>query len=292
MKENKLLSLIAILIMYIIAGVVGFIIYLNLPFEYYWNLLLADMASTVVIFIFSLIFRNASCYDAYWSVAPIVIVLGYLFTTPFNVVRLLLSISVLLWGLRLTLNWVYTFDNLKWIDWRYQKLKNQTKLFYPIVNLIGIHMMPTIIVYLCILPLVYVFNNEVELSFFVIIFFITSCMSFIMQGIADMEMHKFRMNRNSTFIRNGLWKYSRHPNYLGEILMWWSIGLASVIALGITTYYPLLAGALANTLLFLFISIPLAENHQASRKEGFDEYKAQTRMLLPIYKRIKEKHED
>ncbi|MCR5112514.1 MAG: DUF1295 domain-containing protein [Acholeplasmatales bacterium] len=292
MKENKLLSLIAILIMYIIAGVVGFIIYLNLPFEYYWNLLLADMASTVVIFIFSLIFRNASCYDAYWSVAPIVIVFGYLFTTPFNVVRLLLSISVLLWGLRLTLNWIYTFDNLKWIDWRYQKLKDQTKLFYPIVNLVGIHMMPTIIVYLCILPLVYVFNNEVELSFFVIIFFITSCMSFIMQGIADMEMHKFRMNRNSTFIRNGLWKYSRHPNYLGEILMWWSIGLASVIALGITTYYPLLAGALANTLLFLFISIPLAENHQASRKEGFDEYKAQTRMLLPIYKRRKEKYED
>lgn len=121
--------------MYIISGVVGFIIYLNLPFEYYWNLLLADMASTVVIFIFSLIFKNASCYDAYWSVAPIVIVFGYLFTTPFNAVRILLSISVLLWGLRLTLNWVYTFDNLKWIDWRYQKLKNQTKLFYPIVNL-------------------------------------------------------------------------------------------------------------------------------------------------------------
>lgn len=287
MKKSKFYSLVAICAMYIIAGIIGVLVYINLPFEFYWNLLIADVSATVVIFIFSLIFKNASCYDAYWSVAPMVIVSGFLFTKELNLVRILLSISVLLWGLRLTLNWVYTFDNLTWIDWRYKKLKDETKFFYPLVNLFGIHLFPTIIVYLCILPVVYVFHYANEVNVFVILFFITSVMSFILQGIADLQMHQFRKNRNSTFIRNGLWKYSRHPNYLGEISMWWSIGLSSIFSLGFSSFYPLLVGALCNTLLFIFISIPLAERHQASRKEGFEEYKKQTRMLLPIVKKEK-----
>ena len=102
-----------------------------------------------------------------------------------------------------------------------------------------------------------------------------------MQGIADIQMHKFRKNRDGAFIRRGLWKYSRHPNYLGEILVWWGVGL-SVVSAAPHAWY-LAAGAFANTLLFLCVSIPMADRRQ-SRKEGFDEYKRQTRMLLPIKK--------
>ena len=102
-----------------------------------------------------------------------------------------------------------------------------------------------------------------------------------MQGIADIEMHAFRKNRDSAFIRRGLWKYSRHPNYLGEILMWWGIGLAVVVSAPEAWY--LLAGAIANTALFFSVSIPMADGRQ-SKKEGFAEYKKATRMLLPIKK--------
>ena len=102
-----------------------------------------------------------------------------------------------------------------------------------------------------------------------------------MQGVADMQMHKYRKHRNGAFIRVGLWKYSRHPNYLGEILMWWGIGLSVVRAM-LRVWY-LLAGAVANTVLFFAVSIPMADKRQ-SRKEGFEDYKKQTRMLLPIKK--------
>jgi steroid 5-alpha reductase family enzyme len=102
-----------------------------------------------------------------------------------------------------------------------------------------------------------------------------------MQGIADIQMHKFRKNRNGSFIRVGLWKYSRHPNYLGEILMWWGVGLSVVFACPSAWY--LLVGAIANTVLFLVVSIPMADKRQ-SKKDGFVEYKKQTRMLLPIKK--------
>ena len=67
--------------------------------------------------------------------------------------------------------------------------------------------------------------------------------------------------------------------------MWIAIALLAISALG--NYYFLVTGAIVNLLMFLFISIPMAENHQKSRKEGFDEYKKATRMLLPLYKKSK-----
>ena len=101
-------------------------------------------------------------------------------------------------------------------------------------------------------------------------------------------MNRLKQSRAASFIavafvyiRAGLWKYSRHPNYLGEILMWWGVDLAVVAAA--TNVWYLAAGALANTLLFFVVSIPMADKRQ-SRKEGFDAYKKQTRMLLPIKK--------
>ena len=63
--------------------------------------------------------------------------------------------------------------------------------------------------------------------------------------------------------------------------MWWSIALMVVMA--DTEAWFLIIGAACNTMLFLFISIPLAEEKQ-SRKDGYAEYKAATRMLLPIKK--------
>ena len=92
---------------------------------------------------------------------------------------------------------------------------------------------------------------------------------------------KYRKNRNGAFMRAGFWKYSRHPNYLGEILMWWGVAISVVISAPDAWY--LIAGAVANTVLFFAVSIPMADKRQ-SRKEGFAEYKRQTRMLLPIKK--------
>ena len=79
-------------------------------------------------------------------------------------------------------------------------------------------------------------------------------------------------------VLDGLWKRARHPNYLGEILMWWGVGLSVVSAA--PKYWYMLAGALVNTLMFLFVSIPMADKRQ-SQKPGFDEYMQETRMLIP-----------
>lgn len=280
-KESRILSFIAISVIYIICALVGLGQYSYLPFSTPINLLIADTVATIVCFIFSVIFKNSSVYDPYWSVAPIVILIGFAIANGLNALGIVLLIAICYWGLRLTVNWAYTFKGLTHQDWRYTMLCEKTGKFYPIINFIGIHYVPTLVVYGCVLPAVLAIENKPEINALSIIFACVSVAAATMQGIADIQMHKYRKNRTTPFIRKGLWHNSRHPNYLGEILMWWGIGLSVVCAMPNMWY--LIFGAMANTVLFLFVSIPLADGKQ-SKKEGFSEYKAQTRALLPIRK--------
>ena len=279
LKESRALSFVALALIYAAATVAGVTVYRAAELDFWLSLLIADAVATVVIFIFSLIFENASVYDPYWSVQPPVILIAFAVGRGLNLFGALLIAVVSFWAARLTANWAYTFHGLNHQDWRYTMLNEKTGAFYPVINFVGIHMVPTLVVYGCILPAVYAIREGLSANLFSIAFLCLSLGGAIMQGVADIEMHSYRKNRESAFIRRGLWKYSRHPNYLGEILMWWGVGL-SIVSADPSRWW-LLAGAVANTLLFLTVSIPMADRRQA-RKAGFDEYKQQTRMLLPI----------
>lgn len=281
LKKNKKLSFLIVAAVYILATAAGIITYNALALEWWLALLIADAVATAVTFIFSLIFGNASVYDPYWSVQPPVILAALAIGRNLTALGVLLIIAVSIWAIRLTANWAYTFYGLDHQDWRYTMLKEKTGRFYPLINFVGIHMVPTIVVYLCILPAAYAIVNGVALAPVSVVFILVSILAAALQGVADIEMHRYKKNRATSFIREGLWKYSRHPNYLGEILMWWGIGFAVVFSAPEAWY--LISGAIANTALFFFVSIPMADARQ-SRKDGFAEYKAETRMLLPLRK--------
>lgn len=284
MNKERTLSYILVTLVYALAFIIGVFSYKLFPFHFAINLLLADVISTIVVFIFSVIFKNASMYDPYWSVQPIFIIMGYALSKGLNGPSILAFIAICVWGIRLTLNWAYTFTSMTHQDWRYTMLKEKTQKLYPIVNFCGIHMFPTLVVYLCVLPVVYMIHSLSSINPFTVIFFVFALLSVLLQGVSDYQMHKFKKLKTGGLIRIGLWKYSRHPNYLAEIIMWWAIALLSVISM--KDNYWLFIGALVNTLMFVFISIPMAEKRQAKRKEGFTQYKKETRMLLPIYKKV------
>lgn len=281
-RESRARSFVAVSLIYILATAAGVLVYRALPFDFWLSLLVADIAATVVTFIFSVMFGNASVYDPYWSVQPPVILFALALGKPLGALGILLLVAVSLWAIRLTANWAYTFGGLMHQDWRYTMLAEKTGALYPAVNFLGIHLVPTLVVYGCILPAAFVIQEGISYKPQCLIFIFVSLFAVIMQTISDIQMHKYRKNRDGAFNRHGLWKYARHPNYLGEILMWWGIGLAVFVAAPDRWY--LLFGALSNTALFLFVSIPLADGRQ-SKKEGFAEYKRETRALLPIKKR-------
>lgn len=282
-KDSRAWSFVIVTLVYILATAVGIATYLSLPFEDWLNLLLADVVATIAVFLFSVILNNASVYDPYWSVQPVVILWALAIgERAWNINVGFMLFAVTFWGVRLTANWAYTFHGLNHQDWRYTMLKENTGIFYPLINFVGIHMVPTLIVYLCVLPAAWLIYNAPFYAELTVVGAIGYCLSFaaaIWQGIADIQMHKFRKSRQKGFIRTGLWKYSRHPNYLGEILMWYGIALAALP----TEFLFAFVGAIANTCLFFFVSIPMADKRQ-SRKEGFKEYKKSTWALLPIKK--------
>ncbi|MBQ8374862.1 MAG: DUF1295 domain-containing protein [Clostridia bacterium] len=280
-KYSRSASFLIVTLVYLLAIASGVGVYWVLPFDFWLNLLIADIAATIVTFIFSVIFANASVYDPYWSVQPPVILIAFAIGKPLTVARVFMLIAVCFWGVRLTANWAYTFHGLNHQDWRYTMLKEKTGAFYPLINFLGIHLVPTLVVYGCVLPAVFLFETQTGWNAGSVLFFLVSIGATTLQAVADIQMQRFRKHASAPFIRDGVWKYSRHPNYLGEILMWWGVALAAISVL--PTHWYLCAGALANTLLFAFVSIPMAERRQ-SQKEGFEEYKRQTRILLPIVK--------
>ncbi|MBQ8685524.1 MAG: DUF1295 domain-containing protein [Clostridia bacterium] len=285
-KIGRGASFLIVALIYVAATAVGIVVYRALPFAFWVNLLLADIAATVFTFAFSLAFKNASVYDPYWSVQPVVIVVALAIEYGVTLSGGLTLAAICLWGVRLTANWAYTFDGLHAQDWRYTMLREKTGKAYPLINFLGIHLVPTLVVYGCVLPAAFLLTDAPSFHFGVTIGVLLSVCAVVLQGASDIQMQRFRKQKTGGFIRTGLWKYARHPNYLGEILMWWGVAIASVFAMPHRWY--LSVGAAANTCLFAFVSIPMAEKRQG-RKEGFAAYKAETRVLLPIKKRTARK---
>ena len=97
------------------------------------------------------------------------------------------------------------------------------------------------------------------------------------QLIADTQIHHFRESHPKQFCNVGLWKHGRHPNYFGEIQMWWGVWVMYASLNGIDWY---IMAPIAMTCLFLFISIPMMERRQLENKPGYADYRKSTRILI------------
>lgn len=286
--KRKIEGLLVLLFIYVFSFLIAAFVFVNMDYDMHilLKILLCDVIATISIWIFGVILDTASIYDPYWSIqTPVIFLSLMIYYNNFNVGNIIFLIAILYWALRLTINFIITFDDIKYIDWRYKEIKNKTGLFYQPVNLLGINMMPTLLVYLASVPAFLYVINDNKFSFLNVIGLIIIICATTIELISDLNMHKFRKIRKSRneIINVGLWRVSRHPNYFGEILFWYGV-LFVYLFNNIKEWY-VVFGAICINMLFLFISIPLAERRMSSYKEGFGEYKAKTRMLIPLPKK-------
>ena len=285
-RRKKINGLLVFLIVYItafIAGLLSYLLFFNEKMDELLALFLADTVSTVVVFIVGVIVGSASIYDPYWSVQTVFIYIPLMIKyNNFSVGAFIYLFAILFWSVRLTINFIKGFDDLSYIDWRYKMLKEKSGPFYQIVNFTGIHMFPTIVVFLASIPAYFYIMNDMTFEPLNIIGLLIMTFATIIELVSDRDMRKFKEVRtsNKEIINIGLWKYSRHPNYFGEIMFWYGVALTFILS-NIGMWYSII-GAILNTLLFIFISVPMEENHLKEYKEGFEEYKKKN-VFLPIH---------
>lgn len=282
-KENRAWSFVIIFIIYVLAGLGGYAVFNLFPLPYLiLRLAAADIAATVVVWLFSVVFANSSVYDPYWSVAPPVIlglvIFGNQTASPLS---LLFLGVIVIWSIRLTLNWAANFPNLTVQGWRYTQYKEKYPKIWLILNLFGIHLVPTAVVFVCLIPAIHRAAGNAPITLPVLAGAALCIFAICLETVSDWQMHRFRSNTENRgqVNREGVWKYSRHPNYLGEVLLWWGIWAMAFFS-GPLPLYAFL-GPIAVTLLFLLVSIPLMEKRQLAIKPAYREYMQATAMLLP-----------
>lgn len=275
-RYNISTSLFLVFISYVIAvGIGWWSLRLFADWGDLWAVLAADIVATLVIFALGYIWHNASLYDPYWSVIPAFIALYWWSLSDFDpeTRKVLLIIAVVAWAVRLTLNWARSWPGFVHEDWRYEMLREKNGALYPVINLSGIHLFPTILVFLGMIPAYFVLTDThgANLPLDILAFII--CMTATMiELIADEQLKTFvaKNTVKGATLKTGLWKYSRHPNYFGEVLFWIGIFVFAVSAGG-GQYLWTGIGALAMFLLFWFISIPMMDERMLERRTNYQE---------------------
>ncbi len=243
--------------------------------------LLADLAATLVIYLASCLFHNASFYDPYWSVAPPLLAGAWALQAAHLTGRGVLVLAlVLAWGVRLTASWAAGWRGLGHEDWRYAELRQKAGRWFWLVNLTGIELMPTMVVFLGCLALYPALASRAPLGLLDVLGLLLAGGGILLEAVADAELRRFTADSPpGALLTRGVWAWSRHPNYLGELSFWWGLGLFALGA-GLANWRTLV-GALAVSALFAGVSLPLMERHNAARRPGWAAYCRTTPLLLP-----------
>lgn len=247
------------------------------------RLLAADIAATLVVFAGSVRTNNTSCYDPYWSVAPLPIAVWYFAENPDGgLVELVAAALLLAWGIRLTWNFLRGWPGLHHEDWRYVAYRQYGTAAYWTVSLFGLHLFPTLIVFAALFPVYALSTTPASFGILAALGALISLGSVVLCEVADRQLKDFRESElgPGALLDTGVWSIVRNPNYLGEMGFWWGLWVMSLGG-GWSNAWSVI-GPLGITALFVFVSIPLKETRMAERRgEAWTAYVARTPALLP-----------
>lgn len=247
---------------------------------------LADIAGTVAVFVFSVATNNSSIYDPYWSVAPVAIAawlaLGPGAAQGIELRQLVVVTLITIYGARLTFNWARGWAGLRHEDWRYVDFRNKTGKLYWLVSFTALHFFPTVMVLLGCVPL-YAALVEAGPAFGAldVVAAIVTLAAIAIETIADEQLRAFRRSKRADgdICNVGLWSWSRHPNYFGEISFWVGLWLFGVAA-GAPWWAAV--GWVAMVALFAGASIPMAEKRSLARRPQYADHQRRVSMIIPM----------
>jgi len=233
-------------------------------------------------FIVSLFKKRNDFADVAWGLGFVLLTwISFFISNNYNFRMLIVAILVNIWGIRLSSH-IYKRNKNKKEDYRYKEWRQSWGKYFYIRSYIQVYILQGIFLFIICLPVLIINkNSNTSLSIIDFLGIIIWIIGFLFESISDSQLARFIKNpeNNGKIIKTGLWKYTRHPNYFGEVTQWWGIFL---IAMNVPSGLIGIIGPITITVLILKISgIPLLEKKMLENPE-FLEYKKQTSIFIPL----------
>ena len=252
-----------------------------------WIPILALFVFFNIAYVVAQIKKNNGLADMAWGLGFVVVAVTSLIVYgTYNLYQIVITALVLIWGLRLFFyiglrNWS------KPEDFRYVNMRNKWKTNVRIKAYFIVFMLQMTFLLIVSLPIQISAYIDVELDLigYLILGFgvILWLIGFYFEALGDAQLKKFKSNPDNKgkILQSGLWKYTRHPNYFGEALMWWAIGIVGLSTLNVFSLIGLIGPAFINYLLVFVSGVPLLEKKYKDN-EAFQAYAKKTSIFFPL----------
>ena len=292
LKISLLGSAVSIILGFLVAYIVG---QNSVDFFGFPLLIFCFLYSYVVhwiFFIHAYIFQTEHYFDATGSFTyislSIILIFNSLFSSSFeglNPYTYLIGIMVILWSLRLGM---FLFKRVKDVgqDIRFLEMKKDFFRFFMTWTLSGLWVFLTYVAGLSAMTSINLIEN---MSFYHFIFMLTGFLlwvvGFVIEILADNQKKIFRENPSNKgkFISSGLWAWSRHPNYFGEIILWLGIAIIAFPSMEGGEFLGLISPLFVYVLLTKISGIPMLEKSSDNKwglEEDYIKYKKTTPILF------------
>jgi steroid 5-alpha reductase family enzyme len=237
-------------------------------------------------FLFSLIKKRNDVADVAWGLGFVLAAwVSFLLSGDSDIRGLLVSMLVSIWGLRLAWH-IHSRNKGKGEDYRYLAWRKEWGKWFYLRSYAQVYLLQGTLLYLVAFPVLFInLNVEAPLGFLDLLGVAVWLVGFCFEVIGDAQLAKFIKDPLSKgkLMQSGLWAYTRHPNYFGEVTLWWGIWLLSLSTLN--GWFTIL-GPLTITFLILRVSgIPMLEKKMAEHPD-FMEYKRKVSMFFPWFRNL------
>ncbi|MEJ2142948.1 MAG: DUF1295 domain-containing protein [Gammaproteobacteria bacterium] len=251
-----------------------------MTYSVYLQGLVVMIVLATITWIISIVKRDVSIVDSIWSLMILAGGVIYVVTAEMLSNRNLLIISLLLiWALRLS---VY----LTWRNWgepedrRYQQIRKNNSPHFAFKSLGIIFILQAVLAWFISLPLWPVMSSSTSFMLVDILAISLWLTGMFFESVGDWQLARFKSDpaNHGKVMDQGLWRYTRHPNYFGEALIWWGFYL---FAVGSGAWWTLPAPLLMNWLLLKFSGVVMLEETITERRPAYKQYIEATNAFIP-----------
>ena len=233
-------------------------------------------------FIFSLIKKRNDVADVAWGLGFVLIAwTSFFLSHNFDMRGLAVCLLVSVWGLRLAWH-IHSRNKGKLEDSRYLAWRKEWGKWFYLRSYLQIYLLQGALLFLIILPVLFINKNAgIALGALDAIGVLIWICGFCIEAVGDAQLARFIKNtaNKGRLMQRGLWAYTRHPNYFGEVTQWWGIWL---VALSVPGGWFGIVGPITITILILKVSgIPMLEKKMEENPE-FAQYKRRVSMFFPL----------